>query len=184
MKEEERQIGLWRYGCEFVAVGHDALACHRKREKDGYDLQRNHVPPRKVPPFPIYYNFLHGIELGLKAYLRHVDAVPLKDLRDSKKFGHRLDRLLTKALCHHLREACPNLTDSHIGTICCSSRLYAGKGFEYIQIGPARLKLIDQVVEVADTLIAGLGGLICKRIVNRHAAELPWLKNAIDAARH
>ena len=123
MKEEERQDspkGLWRFGFEFVTIGHDALACHKKREKEGRGTNHSHVPPSKHAPFPIYFNFLHGIELGIKAYLRHVDAVPLKDFRNpKKKFGHHLEHLLTKALCHDLRKKCPELTDSHIATIRC-----------------------------------------------------------------
>ena len=174
MNEEDRKdrpIGLWRFGFEFVTIGHDALACHRKREKGG------HGPTPSDAPFPIYYNFLHGTELGLKAYLRHVDAVPLEDLRNPRKFGHHLDRLLKKALRHDLRKACPALTDSHIDTILCSSGLYAAKMFEYIRIGGAQLMPIDQVVEVAKTLIAGLGALICpEKYLNRVACESPWLK--------
>ena len=160
MTEKERQdrtIGLWRFGCEFLTIGHDALACHRKREKEHRGPNRSHVAPREVSSFPIYYNFLHGIELGLKAYLRHVDAVPLEELRNPKKYGHDLDRLLTKALCHGLREACPELTDSHVDTIRFSSGLYAKKEFEYIRIGGVQLVPIEQVVEAADILIAGLG---------------------------
>lgn len=174
---------MWRVGCEFVTAGYDALACHRKREKNRRGPNRSHAPPGEHVPFPIYYNFLHGIELGLKAYLRHVKAVPLKDLRNQKKFGHHLNRLLKKALCHHLREACPELTERHIATVCCSSRLYARKEFEYIRIDGAQLPPIDQVVAAADTLIAGLGGLICPIPLKTFARKLPWLNNAIYAAR-
>ena len=188
MKDDEPHDsprGLWRFGCEFVTIGHDALACHRKRKKDGHGPNHSHVPPSKHVPFPIYYNFLHGIELGLKAYLRHVDAVPLKDLRNPKKFGHHLDRLFTKALCHSLREECPELTDIHVVTIRYSSKLYAEKEFEYIRIGGVQLMAIDQVVEAADILIAGLGVRVFRpTFLNQLAGKLPWLRKAIDLTHH
>ena len=185
MNEEKlryRPIGLWRYGCEFVTTAHDALACHRKREKEGRHPNRSHVPSSKLAPFPIYYNFLHGIELGLKAYLLYVDAVPLTDLR---RYGHHLDHLLKKAICHDLRNVCPELTDSHIDTTLCLSGSYAKKEFEYIQPGGAQLMPINQVVEVAETLIAGLGaGIFPEQCRNGRAGDLPWLKKATSPRKN
>ena len=61
-------------GFEFITVGHDALVSYRKRSPS------NHESAEAIPPFAIYYNFLHGIELGLKASLLHVKARKLKEL--------------------------------------------------------------------------------------------------------
>ncbi len=183
MAAEEREArpgGLWRYGLEFITVGHDALDSHRKREIASRSPSRSHVPPSSRAPFPIYYNFLHGVELGLKAYLLHVEAATIKELR-SNKFGHNLDRLLNTALDCDLRSHCLELTDTQIFAICSSNELYASKQFEYITIGRAQLMPIDSVAEAADTLIAGLGVLICSgEVLRRFSRDLAWLKRALD----
>ena len=177
---EARPRGLWRYGLEFITVGHDALDSHRKREIAGRGPNRSHVPLSSRAPFPIYYNFLHGVELGLKAYLLSVKAATIEELR-SKKFGHNLDRLLNKALDYDRRSGCLELTDAHISVICSSNELYASKQFEYIKIGEAQLMPIDSVAEAADTLIAGLGVLICPGgFLKKFSRDLAWLKRALD----
>ncbi len=177
---EARPGGLWRYGLEFITVGHDALDSHRKRETAGRGPGSNHVPLSPRAPFPIYYNFLHGAELGLKSYLLYVEATTMEKLR-SKKFGHDLDLLLNTALDHDLRSHCPELTDTHISTICSSKELYASKQFEYIRIGGAQLMPINTVAEAADTLIAGLGVLLCpSKLLRNFSQDLAWLKIAPD----
>ena len=148
---EESPFGLRRYGDEFIRVGHDALEADRKRHpRTPLDKHLG-----EVAPDPIYYNFLHGVELGLKSYLLQVEAVTLRDLR-SRKFGHDLTRLLDEALKHGLCNQCSELTDIHIEAIRHSSSTYAIKDFEYIRIGLVSLPPIDQVAEAAETLIAGL----------------------------
>ena len=152
-------FGLRRFGREFIRVGCDALDAYRKSLPELGDPGT--TPFRReqllaVAPDAIYYNFLHGIELGLKSYLRHVDAVPLQALR-RHPFGHDLSRLLGEAINkHNLRTACPKLTDTHIDAIHHSSPLYASKEFEYIYIGFVSLVGIDEVAEAAETLINDL----------------------------
>ena len=159
----ESPFGLWRYGDEFITVGRDALDAHRERDPElrdpGYS-QYAREEMLKYAPDAIYYNFLHGVELGLKSYLLHVETGPLEKLRH--QFGHNIARLLDEALQRGLCSQCPELTDTHIEVIRHSSQLYTSKQFEYIHIGFVSLVGIDQVAEAAETLIAGLKKLPMK----------------------
>ena len=150
---EASPIGLRRYGEEFIRVARDALEAHRKRNPPLSALE-NHVG--EFAPDPIYYNFLHGVELGLKSYLLHVGAVKLRDLR--RQFGHNLTRLLEKALDHDLRRQCSELTDTHLDPIRNLSPVYESKQLEYIHIGFCSSGPVDirKVADAAETLIAGL----------------------------
>ena len=153
-KEEWRgdtPFGLRRYGREFVTVGDDALRAHRKRNPR--TLLDQHLG--EVAPDAIYYNFLHGVELGLKSYLRHTGAVSLRSLR-SPSFGHDLSRLLDKSIEHRLRALCPKIADTHVDVIRRSTELYGSKQLEYIRVGAAHYPPIDAVAEAADTLITEL----------------------------
>ena len=162
---EASPIGLRNEGDEFITVARDALAAYRKRQPElndpGYP-QNAREEMLKTARFPIYYNFLHGVELGLKSYLLHVGAATLKDLR--KQFGHKLDRLLDEALRCNLRSQCSELTNTHIDAIYESSQLYEDKQFEYHRIGGVSLVRIDQVAEAAETLIKGLKKLPMKPV--------------------
>ena len=159
-KEEWRgdsPIGLRRYGREFVTVGHDALKAHRTRNP--CTLLDQHLGA--VAPDAIYYNFMHGVELGLKSYLRHTDAVPLRSLR-RRSFGHDLSRLLDESIEHGLRTACPELRDIHIEAIRCGNELYKAKEFEYIWIGFSQYPPIDAIAEASETLMTELKKLPMK----------------------
>lgn len=112
----------------------------------------------EIAPDAIYYNFLHGVELGLKSYLRHIDSVPIKDLR-SRSYGHNLCRLLDESIQHGLCAKCPKLTRVHLETLRCSSEFYMQKEFEYIRIGFAQSPTINAVKEAAEMLIFGLNKL-------------------------
>ena len=162
--EEWRQASpfeLRRYSDEFITIGRDALKCHRKREVSRRGSGYKHVPPDPIAPYPIYFNFLHGIELGLKAYLLQVNAATINELK-SKPLGHNLSNLLDKALEHDLRSNCPELTKHHIDIIRCSNEAYSNKRFEYIRVGGERFMPIDEVVTVADKLSKGLRKLSMK----------------------
>ena len=160
---EASPVGLQRNGEEFITVARDALAAYRKRLTE---LSNPQVPQYRkdqlleTAPFPIYYNFLHGVELGLKSYLLHVKAATLEGLR--KRFGHKLDCLLGEALQHNLRSQCRELTDTHIGAIDNSSWLCEDKQFEYHRTGGVSPVPIDCVAEAAETLIAALKRLRMK----------------------
>ncbi len=170
---------LWRDGFEFITVGHDALVSYRKRNPS------NHESAEEIPPFAIYYNFLHGIELGLKAYLLHVKARELKELR-SKEFGHNLAILLAEVLAHGLSPDVLILEDSNITAIVFSSWYYENKRLEYSKIGGGQIMEVNIVAKAADTLIVGLGVFFHQPKgkshpqLERFSQEFPWFKNALE----
>ena len=148
-----RSAGLWFYGLEFIETAADALAAYKKKN-----------PTKPIgpgyAPFAIYFNFLHGIELCLKSYLVHEAGMCDEDLR-SKEFRHNLDRLLDEAICHRLRGACTELTDTDLETIRYSSKNYSYKNFEYMWMGGSlEILPIDQVAKTAKVLRSGLENLV------------------------
>ena len=130
------------------------------------DLCRKRNPTNSIgpgyAPFAIYFNFLRGIELGLKSYLVHEAEMLEKELR-KKEWGHNLDRLLEEALKHPLQSACTELTDTDLEVIRHSSEPYSSKKFEYIWMGGSLEMLpIDQVAKTTDNLIFGVEDLVRK----------------------
>ena len=73
-------IGLARYAYDYL---HAAMV-----------VETNDPTPSHISPVPAYFLALHGIELTLKAYLRH-KGVSVRDLQ--KKFGHDLHACHRKA---------------------------------------------------------------------------------------
>ena len=148
---DDSPIGLLRFGKEFITVGKDALKAHRMRCPP--TLLEEHLG--EMVSDAIYYNFLHGVELGLKSYLRHIDAVNLQEFR-TPPYGHNLCSLLDKSIHLNLRAVCPKLKDSHIDAIHCSNKRYMQKELEYVHIGLAEYPTINAVAKAAETLIAEL----------------------------
>ena len=56
----------------------------------------NDLPRRYPPDWPRYFMLCHAIELALKAYLA-LHGVSVRKLQ-SRKFGHDLEKLLSKAM--------------------------------------------------------------------------------------
>ncbi|MXY98441.1 MAG: hypothetical protein F4Z29_12010 [Gemmatimonadetes bacterium] len=88
----EQWIGhreFFEFGKDFVRIGRNELARDWKGAF-GLQLPESHRSTA--------YNFLHGIELGLKAYLLFKDErlLPI-DLKDKEHFGHNLQTLLINA---------------------------------------------------------------------------------------
>lgn len=148
---QDSPFGLRRYGKQFVTVGQDALEAHRRRSFGTASTQVRLV----VAPDAIYYNLLHGVELGLKAYLRQIDAVSLSDLR-RPPYGHNLSSLIEKSINCNLLANCPKLKKLHIDALHSANQLYMNKEFEYIRIGFVQYPPIEVVAEAADTLITSL----------------------------
>jgi hypothetical protein len=80
--DEDRttSIGLARYAYDYI---HAAMV-----------VEMNDSTPSHISPVPAYFLALHGIELTLKACLRH-KGISVKDLQ--KKFGHDLHACHRKA---------------------------------------------------------------------------------------
>lgn len=83
LTDEERTtaIGLARYAYEYIEA---AML-----------VERNDPTPTHISPIPAYFLALHGIELTLKAYLRH-KGLTVKELRD-QKYRHDLHACHRKA---------------------------------------------------------------------------------------
>ena len=149
-----RSAGLCSYGLEFRQTAVDALDLYKKKNPS------NPINPGYAP-FAIYFNFLHGIELGLKSYLVHKAGMREEELRT--KFGHNLDRLLEVAFRHDLQTACTELTDTDIQTISSLSEHYSSKKFEYIWMdGSLEMFDIEEVAKATDNLIFGVEDLVRK----------------------
>lgn len=73
-------IGLARYAYDYL---HAAMV-----------VETSDPTPSQISPVPAYFLALHGLELTLKAFLRH-KGVSVKDLQ--KKFGHDLHACHRKA---------------------------------------------------------------------------------------
>ena len=155
--------GLRRFACQFITVGRDALDCNRKRDPPVQWLP-------EIAPEAIYYNFLHGIELGLKAYILQFGAATIGSLR--RNFGHDLEHLLREACDCGLRQRCPRLSDEHTEAIRASSSLYKGKEFEYIRIGAVQQLPIGVVAKAAETLLADLLELEMRPAQHREDAAI------------
>lgn len=80
---------FFEFGKDFVRTGRNELARDWK-EAFGLQFPESHQTTA--------YNFLHGIELGLKAYLLFKDErlLPI-DLKEKPSFGHNLQTMLTSA---------------------------------------------------------------------------------------
>ena len=86
LTDEERTtaIGLARYAFDYIEAALLVDINHRNR-----------YPRREILPIPAYFLIHHGIELTLKAYLRH-NGVTVRDI-GSKKYGHNLHSCYRKA---------------------------------------------------------------------------------------
>jgi len=91
--DEGRQtpMGLARYAYEYIEAA--ILVDNQMGAKPGHEF---------VPPIPAYFLALHGIELTLKAFMRH-KGMSARQLR-SKDFGHDVRRCYRKAKELGLRE--------------------------------------------------------------------------------
>jgi hypothetical protein len=85
-------IGLARFAYEYIDAA--MLIDQQHGALRGFEL---------VSPTPAYFLALHGIELSLKAFLRH-RGVSVRELRSPRHFGHDLRRCYRKAKELGLRE--------------------------------------------------------------------------------
>lgn len=121
--------------------------------------------PQRPDRFPrvSYYLCCHSIELSLKAFLR-LAGVSAKELRDPKKFGHNLERLLDRAFALQLRRVVP-LSPEREQAIRRGNGYYGRKLYEYLD-GPTGLlealtgwrdrPPLDELMASAELLLARL----------------------------
>lgn len=158
MKNQSREIwredsprGLCTKAEEFRNVGQDALVAHKARLRA--ESPTGTILIARPPSFPVYYLFLHAIELVLKAYLRQMEAATMKELR--KKYGHDISELMRAANANDLDSLC-QLTSRQREAIYQVAGLYLEKRFEYFQLGLVTIPPIEPIAEATDALINGI----------------------------
>ena len=155
-RREDGPRGLLTAARDFQEVAEDALSAHTKGAAEFSPLSEH--PPFVLedhpPSLAVFYNFCHAIELALKVYIRQQDVLPLSELR-SRRFGHKISRLLEVAIENGLRDEC-RLTESQIEHIHAVSGLYSSKGLEYFRLGSMQLPPIIEIRDATSALIEGL----------------------------
>ncbi len=114
-------IGLARYAYEYIEAARLVDKGLGKQDKHTF-----------ISPIPAYFLALHGIELTLKAYLRH-HSFSLNDL-SSKKYGHDIHKCYRKAkelgLLNIFKE-----DNRDLDAIALLMQLNQNMGLRYIQTG-------------------------------------------------
>ena len=149
---EDSPRGLCTKAQDFRNVGRDALEAHKTRLRA--ESPTGTILIAHPPSFPVYYLFLHAIELVLKAYLRQMEVATLKELR-SKKYGHDISELIRAATANGLDSLC-QLTPRQREAIYQVAGLYLEKRFEYFQLGLVTIPPIEPIAEATDVLINGI----------------------------
>lgn len=135
-------IGLARYAYEYL---HAAMV-----------VESNVSTPTQIAPVPAYFMALHGIELTLKAFLRH-KGVSVKELQN--KFGHDLHACHRKAKELGLHEVFKELpVDSDAMRMLV--RLNDQQGLRYIKTGMKHFPLWSIVEPLAIRLHQAVAPLV------------------------
>lgn len=124
-------IGLARYAYDYL---HAAIV-----------VEANDPTPRHISPVPAYFLALHGIELTLKAFLRH-KGTSVKDLQ--KKFGHDVHACHRKAKELGLHEVFKELP-ADIDAMRMLVGLNDQQGLRYIKTGMKHFPLWSIVEPLA-----------------------------------
>jgi hypothetical protein len=108
-----------------MAVSHEESALH---------LHAKFAPPRSysyVPLHSVFFLYYRSIELALKSYLL-VEGIPMTELRDTKRFGHKIDRLFAEAQSRGIASIL-TLTKEEEAILVTMSRDYSNKSYEYAE---------------------------------------------------
>jgi hypothetical protein len=135
-------IGLARYAYDYL---HAAIV-----------VETNDPTPRHISPVPAYFLALHGIELTLKAFLRH-KGVSVKHLQ--KKFGHDVQACYRKAKelgLHEVFNALPVDSDAMRMLV----QLNDQQGLRYIKTGMKHFPLWSIVEPLAIRLHQAVAPLV------------------------
>jgi hypothetical protein len=119
------------------------------------DAARSLERTDRYSPVP-YYLYCHSIELALKAYLLRT-GFPITNEHNRKKYGHRIDRLLSLASERGLDRHAP-IADVERHLIQGLAGFYATKGFEYFDLDRGlhvwrELPSLDLVDAIAGRLV-------------------------------
>lgn len=123
ISEEERTtaIGLARYAYEYIEAA--MLVDRHHGARPGFEL---------ISPIPAYFLATHGIELTLKAFLRH-NGISAREL-GSRKYGHDLHACYRKAKELGLKDVFDMQADD-MKAMLMLIELNKGMGLRYIRTG-------------------------------------------------
>ena len=148
---------------EPIVVRLSPLGFHRYASQF-YDAAKSVEVGTSFTPVP-YYLYCHSLELVLKAFLL-TNNVSIEQLKDSRKLGHNLTKVLNKAKGLGLEDIV-KITGVQEGEIRKANDYYNNphKGFEYFEVIPAvmgykNLPDLDVLADLTSTLVAQLE-LVC-----------------------
>lgn len=140
-------LGMIRYAGEFFEAA--ILVNKEFGGKSGYEI---------IPSIPALYLVGHSIELSLKAYLM-VGGISLRDLRNSKKYGHSLHSCFRKAkelgLLMHVQ-----FSVQEEGAFELLDSLYVSKQLEYIVAGKKYFPIYSIVETFAKKVLGAVSDIV------------------------
>jgi hypothetical protein len=135
--DKTSSMGLWTHANEFY------LASRVLAQPDNSHLMH-----------PSYYLISHSIELALKAFLRG-NGLSLDELKNYKKLGHDLQKLLEKAVSLEL-ELYLTLSQKDEFAISTINEYYKNKELEYIVTGKKSYPKIEFLISFNGKLLNGI----------------------------
>ncbi|KAB0650289.1 hypothetical protein [Burkholderia diffusa] len=146
--EDERTtaVGLARYAYEYIAAARLVDSDHAEKHAG-----------EQISPVTAYFLVYHGIELTLKAYLRHT-GVTVRVLR-SAKYGHDLHACYRKAKEEGLLDIF-NETPDDRSAMQMLVGLNVGHGLRYIQTGMKQFPVWSIVEPLAVRLHQAVAHLV------------------------
>ena len=112
----------------------------------------NTGPQRLDAPLPVYYLFLHAVELSLKSYL-HFRGVDESSIR---RIGHDLETAWQQAVDLGICDLCSQCQELQ-DCIEIIGPIYRGNQLEYFYPGRKRLPAIEDMDKCSDKIITVLG---------------------------
>lgn len=117
----------------------------------GFCESANQINNGSSSPLPVYYLYLHAIELALKSYIYFIH----KDENELKYIGHDLDATLSRALEIGIADIYPENQELK-ECIKMLNPVYKGKELEYFYPGLKRLPAIEYINNSTNSLLKAL----------------------------
>jgi len=125
--------------------GRDFLNCANKLNEDPHWL---------IAPLPVYYLYLHSIELSLKSFI----LLKTNDITKCIKISHDLELAWSEAEKLGINEAFPD-NEKLIESIALINKIYKGKELEYYYPGVKEIPVIHDISSSSNALYETLAHL-------------------------
>jgi len=119
----------------------------------------NTGPQHLDAPLPVYYLFLHAVELSLKSYL-HFRGVDEDGLRS---VGRNLETAWKQAVDLGICELCSECQELQ-DCIQIIGPIYQGNELEYFYPGRRRLPIVGHIYKSSDRIINVLDDFYCQEV--------------------